>query len=253
MAVSRATCWIGGWDLTGVASSARLGLRRAELDRTAVSDDHTRTVAGLRAGRLEAAGFLDEPADDALPLNYYSRGDVVVMSVVPDGAGGVGDKARVFEGRIQEWRHTGRVGQLRQWDLSAVATEKEELPGPDPVLAGTVLDHRDMVTPATDQPSKTLPFEGVKADGTLWAAFHLFALADRTTVRLKVQTRTGSTTWTDRLTFDAQGPPFTDPTTVGVYVKTAAGAIVHNEIQTLLTISGTNSPHACLGVVYGVV
>lgn len=246
MALKRSTVWLGGYDLTGRASQARLAYRRTELNRTSTSDAHERIVAGPKSARLEASGFLETGM--AMPDDAVNQDDELLVSVVPEGVGAIGDKCRTLGCRVVNFALPARAGQLRQWDLSGAGVDSGDLPGDQLVLEGQVVDFRDMVNAATDATSTAVSgFPAVEAGGTLWAVVHLFDMTAQA-LSVRLQSRSGPlAVYVDRLTW----PIFNTGAAPRTSVRTASGPITDTIVRVVVTVTGQG--RACFGVVAGVI
>jgi len=236
VALTDATTYVHGYDMTGDTNDVRLVTDVVELDKTNFgSGGWKEVIGGLRSAVFTSAGFWQAGATSIDVESFPDLGTVDrVHTVAPFPT--EGNPAYMFKAGKMQYALGGKHGELAPFSLKSVGTNAHG------VVRGKLLKAKGNVS-ATGALGTAVELAAVGASEYVYATFHVFSAGTTITAVLESDDNSGFTSATTRATFG----PIT--TTGGTWATRVAGAITDTHWRLRVTaITGTFSVAGAVGI-----
>jgi hypothetical protein len=183
------TILIDEFNLSAFFNSADVAATAETAETTTFGNAAKTYIAGLQDATLSLAGLFDGGTDAVDEVLSAALGGSAIFSIVPAGAGTIGNRASLAEAFATSYGVSAAVG-----DAVSISAEAQVSGGliPGVVLANLVARTAAGQTAALDNAASTAG--GVKA------FLHLTAFSG-TDVTIKIQESADNSTWADLITF----------------------------------------------------
>lgn len=237
LALTDATCWVGGYDFTGDLNQITLNASVNELDVTTFGSGGYRSrIGGLRDVSAQVAGFWSSATSAAPDPQVFPNLGVAdrVMTVAPDDAeGSVAYLCQVGKFSTQMF---GQIGEATPFGLDAMGTNKAGL------IRGQVLKAKGTVS-AVGATGSGVQLGAVGSGQYLYATLHVFSAGTTLTVVLESDDNSNFTSATTRATWSAV------TTTGGTWATRVAGPITDTYYRLRVTaVTGSFSIAGAAGI-----
>lgn len=236
LALTDATIWVAGYDLTGDSNSVALSASAEELDNTTFGSAGFRSrIAGLRNVESQVSGYWQAGATsvDNEAFTNLAVADRVVTIAPTSTATSV---AYMFRGGQFNYEMFGQIGEVTPFSLGIINTNSQGL------VRGQVAKAKGNVS-ATGVLGSGVQLGAVASNQYLYATLHVFSAGTTITVQVQSDDNAGFTTPTTVATIG--------PITVagGTWMTRVAGPLTDTFYRFNVTaVTGTFSVAGAIGI-----
>lgn len=237
LAMTDATCWVGGWDASGDLNQVSVSVSTEELDTTTFGSAGYRSrIAGPRSVQADIAGFWQSAASAAPDPELVPDLGTADRAVTIAPTSTEGAVAYLFQAGKFSSQLFGAIGEAVPFSASLMGTSAAGL------VRGVTLKSKGTVS-ATGATGTAVQLGAVASGQYLYVAFHAFTVGTSITAVVESDVDNTFSAATTRATIG----PITS--TGGTWATRVAGPITHTWYRLRVTaVTGTHTIACAAGI-----